>query len=413
MTSVLHYGISSTVELDLSEGVLLAEVGKPQARPLEEPGRSVGEALRHPLNYPPLADATTPADRIVLALEPGVPQVETLVAEVVRYLVEAGVDSDGLTVLRTASDAESGRPDPRRDLPEDLQRRIALITHDPSDRGKLAYLAATQHGEAVLLNRAITDADLVVPIGRIRNPSSPGYHGVHGVVFPTFSDHQTQVRFRSPPEPDTGRSAKGRLRQECDEVGWLLGITFVVEVVPGPGDEILYALAGEVGAVRSRGRELYGEAWQYSVPRRASLVVATIEGGPVQQTWQNVGVALDLARKLVEDGGAIAICCELAAHPGPAVQQMIGARSRESAIRQIRKDRPEDVLPATQLARALDRADVFLLSRLDDAMVEDLEMAPIHGPAELVRLAQRHPSCILVSNAAHAIVAMEDNDAAG
>lgn len=412
MNAVLHYGIGSTVKLDLPEGVLLAEVGRPQARSLQEPAKSIGEALRHPLSYPPLADATTPADRIVLALEPGVPQAEILVAEVIRYLVEAGVAPDGLAVLRTAADAENGRDDPRRDLPAELRRRIPLITHDPNDRGTLAYLAATQQGEAILLNRAITDADLAVPIGLIRHPASPGYHGVHGAIFPAFSDHRTQLRFRLPPGPETGRPAKGRFRQECDEVGWLLGISFIVEVVPGPGDEILYTLAGEVGAVRARGRQLYGEAWQYSVPRRASLVVATIEGGAAQQTWQNFGTALDLARNLVEEGGAIALCCELAAQPGPAVQQMVGARSRERAIRQIRKDRPEDVLPATQLTRALDRADVFLLSRLDDTMVEDLEMAPIHGPAELVRLAQRYPSCILVSNAPHAIVAMDENGAA-
>jgi hypothetical protein len=86
------------------------------------------------------------------------------------------------------------------------------------------------------------------------------------------------------------------------------------------------------------------------------------------------------------------------------MQRLVGARSRQNAVRQIRKERPEDLLPATQLARALDRADVYLLSRLDPSMVEDLEMAPIAEPGELARLTRRYPSCILVSNAPNALV---------
>ena len=130
------------------------------------------------------------------------------------------------------------------------------------------------------------------------------------------------------------------------------------------------------------------------VPRRASLVVAAIEGGDTEQTWENLGRALESADALVEDGGAIAVCCDLAAAPGPGVQSMAAARSRRSALKRIRKDRPADALPAAQLARALDRDKVYLLSRLDPAIVEELEMIPIADGDELVRLARRHRSCI-------------------
>lgn len=406
MNLVLRYGVDSQVELGLADEAVVAECGMPRGSPIRDVSTATAASLRSPLEYPSLADATTPADRIVVVLESGVPQVEPIVAAVIGCLVEAGVDPDGLTLLRTPTDVESGRGDPRRDLPEALKRSIPVITHEPDNRRKMAYLAATRHGDPVFLNRAITDADVVVPIGRIRSAASPGYHGMNGVVFPAFSDHPTQQRFRTPPG-EGEKSHQARLVVECDEVGWLLGVTFAVGIVPGPGEEILEVLAGEIGAVRAHGRELYEQAWWHTVPRKASLVVAAIQGGASQQTWQNVGTALDLAGELVEEGGAIAVCCDLSAQPGPAVQHLIGARSRQIAMRQIRKDRAEDVLQATQLARALDRADVYLLSRLDHAMVEDLEMAPISNTAELVRLAHRHQSCILVSNAPNAIVTVE------
>ena len=408
MPCILRYGANSSVRLDLSDGVLLAECGTPPMVALDDPAAAVARALEAPLDYPPLARSTTPGDRIVLALEPGMPQAGEITAAVVRCLVGSGVHPDGVVVLRTTADVEAELADPRRWLPDQVNERITLVTHDPAERSSLAYLAATDAGQPILLNRAITDADLVLPIGCVRSRTAAGYHGIFGPVFPTFSDHRTLARFRSPAVLDAEAATRKNLLHEVEQVAWLLGITLTIQVVPGPGDEILYVLAGEAGAVGRRALGLYESAWHCSAPRRASLVVAGIEGGSAQQTWCNVGRTLEAAEALVEDGGAVAVCCDLAARPGPALQQLAGARSRRAATKRVRKERPEDALPAAQLAQALDRVRVYLLSRLDPSLVEDLEIVPIAEPDELVRLARQHQSCILLSNASHAVVALQE-----
>lgn len=404
----LRYGTAAPVQLDLSADVLLAACGQPALAALDDPRVALAEVLRTPREYPPLAQCVTPADRVVLALEPGLPQVEQVVAAVVQALVDAGLDADSVTILRSAEEAAS--PNPSGELPSDVRDRVTVVTHDPTDRTKLAYLATTAEGTQILLNRLLTDADVVLPVAQLRNPALPGYFGLPGAVFPTFSDAKTQLRFRAVPAPETQspetRSSVERLRQECEEVGWLLGLTFAIQLVPGPGDSILGVLAGETSAVVTEGRQRFADAWQWTVPRRADLVVATIEGGPAEQTWENVGTALELARSLVVEGGAMAVCCGLTTAPGPGVQRLAGARSRPHVLRDLRKERPHDLLPATQLAHALDHGDVYLLSGLDPTLVEELEVAPIAGPGELIRLTQRYPSCILVSNAPHAMVSV-------
>jgi len=351
--------------------------------------------------------STTPADRVVLPLGPEVPHAGEIVAAVVRSLVEAGVQPDGVTVLRTRPDAEANEGDPRPLLPPPWAAQMSLVTHEPARRGELAYLASTEAGEPILLNRAITDADLVLPIGCFRSGSAAGCYGVHSAVFPTFSDERTLRRFRSPTALDRRGRPKPEPRRVVDQVGWLLGVTLTVQVVPGPGNRALHVLAGQAETVRQRATELYETAWRYSVPRRASLVVAAVEGGAAQQTWDAVGRALAAAGTLVEEGGAIAVCCDLADKPGPAVRQLAAARLRAEAMRWIRKKRPVDALSATLLAQALDRTAVYLLSRLDPSLVEDLEIAPIAEAEELVRLAGRHDSCILLANAPYAMVSLE------
>ena len=87
---------------------------------------------------------------------------------------------------------------------------------------------------------------------------------------------------------------------------------------------------------------------------------------------------------------------------------MAGARSRQAALRRIRKERPADALPAAQLARALDRGKVYLLSRLDPSLVDSLDMIHVEAPEELARLARRQKSCILLANAPQAEVKLQE-----
>jgi len=407
MHATLRYGLNDPVCLEPADGAWLAQCGTPRESPLEDLAAAVTAALAEPIDYPPLAQSAMPGDRVVLVLGRGVPRAAELVAAVVACLARAGVDPDGIGILRTQADAECGVPDPCGLLSAQTRSRLSLVTHDPADQGRLGYLAATDDGRPILLNRAILDADVVLPVGSLGNRASPEYHGIHGAVYPTFSDEKTLLRFRSLDLLNPRGAPKKHLVRLCNEVGWLLGVNFTIQLVPGAGDGVLHVLAGEAGAVRRRGRDLYRSAWSCMVPERASLVVAAVEGGPLQQTWQNLGLAMTAALGLVEEGGAIAVCCDLAGEPGPAVRQLAESSSRRDALRRIRKDRSADALVAGQLAEALDRVTVYLLSRLDDALVEQLEMAPLGGPAELARLVRRHPSCIVLANATHALAAAE------
>ena len=406
--TVLRYGTDRSVRLEFADGVTPAEYGTPRGLPLDSPADVLAEALQRPLDYPPLAASATPGDRVVLAMDPGTPQGDELAAVVIRALLDAGVDPDGISVLRTQADVDAGADDPRRLLPEAIAARIVLVAHDPADRRQLALLSSTKEGHPILLNRVLHEADLVVPIGCLRGASAGGYYGIHTAVFPTFSDLKAAERFRCVKSLEANGTDRRRLVEEVEEVAWLLGVNFTVQLVPAAGDAVMHVVAGQSEAVGRRGRQLYDEAWSWKVAEPASLVVAAIEGDACRQTWHEFGRALDAAVSLIEEGGSIAVCCDLAEAPGAAIQRMVGNGSRQAALRAIRKEAPADALPAVQLARALDRGKVYLLSRLDPSLVDALEMIHVAEPDELARLARRHPSCILLANASRTEVTVAE-----
>ncbi len=395
----LRYGTSSTVELQFDRCTLVAECGRPSSAPACEVSELVRRALTKPVGIPALAKCVTPSDQIVVALEEGVPNGDLVAAAVLEYLVDAGVDPDGISVLRSAGDAERRTNNPLPHLAGGLQHRIRLIDHDSKNRRVLAFLATTKSGAPIWLNRALTDADMVVPIGCVHGRAVPGHFGLHGAIYPTFADAETQARFRSPRTLGSRGRHRRSFVEAVEEVGWLLGIAFTVQIVPGACDSVQQVIAGAVTPVRRLARGAYQKTWHWDVPHRAGIVVAAMEGGPGQQTWRNVARSLTAALECVEDRGAIVLCCEMGEQPGEAMKCLRQSRSREEAVREISDSPAGDALAVAQLVRALQRVDVYLRSGLDPALLEDLMISPLESDAELNRLISRFSDGILLGNA--------------
>ncbi len=403
--ATLHYGEHAHVELNAVDGLSAVTLGVPRGEPVADLSAAVAAAIDEPLGFPPLGQATTPGDRVVLAIAPELPWAAEVVAAVVGKLVEAGVHPDGISVLTTERLLGGVEDDPCRLIAPQYREQTDQHVHDSANLVDLAYLAATEAGHPIMVSRVLHEADLVIPIGCLLDASFVGYFGIHTGIYPAFADADALVRFRSLGSLGHGKDHKQGLIDEVHEVAWLLGISFSIQLLPADGFRVLEVIAGHTDVVRQQAQERYTAAWrQPSAVRPASLVVAGIVGKPVIQTWQSLGRALETAGRLVDEGGAVAVCCELAGVPGPGVQRMVGAASRRAALSRIRKERPIDALPAAQIAEALDRFTVYLLSNLEPELVEDLDMVPIASPSELIRLASRHKSCTLLANASLAVL---------
>ena len=400
----LRYGANGSVHLNIKPDSLLAECSR-NPQPLDDPSAAVAVAVADPLDFPALSESIFPGDRITLALDGGVACSDRVVAGVIHCLLEARVAPGDITVLRVEETGPSSDAALRECLPESVREEIAIVTHDPRDEDSLHYLATSQAGEPIYFHSALCDADVVIPISALRFSDSPGYAGINGGLFPAFADESSQKRFRQASNPSERQQA---LREEANEAAWLLGSQFTVQVIPGAGDSILEVLAGEAQAVLARGEELCEAYWGFQVPERASLVVATIEGGPEQQTWDNLARAIYSASRAVADDGAIVLCTDLASRPGPALQRLTGLDDVHRVMHEIERECEPDAIPAAQLCAIQERVRIYLLSNLDGSIVEDLGIAHVSCTDEVDRLMQRHESCILLANAHHAVPVAND-----
>jgi hypothetical protein len=394
------------LDLEVPEERLLAEWHGPAGVAPADVTRMVRTALETPRQYPPLRQAVVPGDQVVVALDLEVPAAGGVLRAVCETLVEAGVEAGSITVL-TAGDAGL------RLQGAGLPGGVVWSVHDPDDRNHLAYLASTGVGRRVYLNRLLTDADVVVPIGRLAYDARIGYRGPWSVLFPGLSDRETARAFRSLAADDwPDRDHPGEALGESAEVSWLLGSQFQVGIVAGtlgPAE----AVAGLESIVRTEGACSLDRSWTLEAGQRADLVLAGIGLPGIPATLDHLAAGLANAARLVQRGGKIVVLSRADGPIGPALQRLLELNDPRLAPAALRGHESDpDFTLARQVAGAMAWADVYLLSALDSQAIDDSPLVALGRPEEARRLVAASRACLFLSQAesARARVAGESPD---
>ena len=368
--------------------------------------KGIAEALRTPLEFPALAQCVFPGDRITLALDRDTPCACELLAEVWEILASRGIAPADVTILQPADFRGLAPRDPRTLLPADVRERVTWRIHDPTTSGACAYLAATASGERVYLSRELVDSDMIISIGPIQFDPLLGYRGTHSTFYPGLSNAEAIRKAHGQGHDELTPDDPRPLRQLVDEIAWLLGAQFSIQVVPACGKGVAAVIAGQAESVLSRGKQVLAEYWRFDVASRPELVVAGIDGDDQDQggDWNQLAAALDAARRMVVRDGRVVVLTELQTEPGAGVRMICDGRSPREALQPLRAAAPPDLLAASQIAKALDWMNVYLLSRLDPQLVEDLFMIPLSDEEEAVRILEGVEPCAIVSGAHHASV---------
>jgi hypothetical protein len=403
MTTHLQYAEQRELHVDQAHDV--SSFRAPLGCDPSQVAEAVQRAVRSPLGYPPLDDCVFAGDRVAIALEEGLPQAAGIVRGICQVLADSGVQGGDTTLLQTKADVEAGAGDPTLGLPAGQVQRVI---HDPRDVRQMAFLAHTRAGRPVFLHRALIDADLVIAVGCGRLSGSVGYHGLHGVVFPTFADWQAQAWMRQRHAGRISRRERLRARRCADEAAWLLGARFAVQAIPAGQGRVLDVLAGDADALRAPVQTRMRDAWEFRAPQPAELVIAAIDGPPQQQTWLNLARALATAARVVVPQGAILVCCGSLAEPGPALRMLMQAEDPQQVVPALLRQNAEDLLAARRLLLAQEQARVYLLGRLPASVAEELGMVAVADEAEARRLIAHSGSCLVIPAAQYARVRIDE-----
>jgi len=393
------------MELEVPPEKLLAHFEGPHGSPLPSVRESVLTALASPFNFPPLSQATVPGDLVTLAIDPEVPRLVEVVSAVVEYLVGNGTEPSNITLLC------SKQTEPKRllkeTLAEDIRQEVQQVFHEPTDKNQIGLLGHASDDRSIYLNRALLDADLVIPICCLRPTASPGYWGIHTGIYPTFSDYPTIKRFLAPSAATS--AVQSRLRcKESEEASWRLGVLFSIQILPDADDCVVEVWAGSSTDVSASAMNRCNGLWRLPLQDRPDLVVVALGGAEENHNWQFLGRALLMAQTMVTDGGAIAVRTQIADEPPETIARLGRDANHEASLHRLYEDHSCDAVTASFLVRAMQQARVYLLSQVDETVIEDLGITPLSEPKQIQRLIKRCTSAVLLYGGKYIQPAMDD-----
>jgi nickel-dependent lactate racemase len=391
MEIAIEFGLEH-LSLDVDATRFLKLRRKAPSPVLRDPAEAMRVALESPRGFPALRKALTPDDRVVLVLDEQLPHLNEIVPPVLEHMGEAHVCPEAITVL-------SDHSGPHRwfdELPEPLQK-ISIETHEPANRRRLSYLATTRQGRRIYLNRTLVDADeIVVLSGRGYDPLL-GYSGAQGCLYPALADDRT-FKDLFPNLSVAPAGSCGPVRYEADEVTWLLGAPFFIQVIEGSGDDLVHILAG-LAETASEGEQMLNAEWRVEFDQPADTVVATISGSAFRHSFASLASALACAGRIVKPEGRIILLTDANPDLGRGAELVMQADEPGRALALVGEERPRDMAAAFQWARAVQSANVYLLSGLPIQIAEDLFTTPLDHADQVHRLIRGSGSCALLPDA--------------
>ncbi len=377
---------SESLELEVADDRLIGRWNGPAPVEPDEVQALVRNALESPVGFPGLSKVVVPGDRVVLAYDADLVASETVLGEIVDLLHGVGVESiQSIRVGEGAAQTPSGTTN---------------LVHDPNDRAQLAYLANTSTEQRVYLNRALTDADCVIPVGTLGFDPIQGFRGPWSTIYPGLTEKAALLGLQArpddlPPDPDLPNAAM----VESGEVTWLLGSQFHVGVMPGTSG-LARIVTGQEKDVCRVGSRVVADHWTFRVPERADLVLVGVSRPGLATSLKVLADGFLTAMSLVRHGGKIVLVSRASGAVGPSLKRLAQAGEPRRAISALKgREGEPDYFVAMVLAKAGAWADLYLLSDLPSESVEDWSIIPLGKPEEARRLVASTPSVIVVSHA--------------
>jgi nickel-dependent lactate racemase len=270
--------------------------------------------------------------------------------------------------------------------------------HQPGDRKKLAYLAATKDGRPVYLNRTAVDADQLVVLSRRRYDARFGYAGAETMLYPTLSNEATLQEVGLTFSQLAPGEKLRRPQAEAREITWMAGAPFFVQLIEGNGDALAQIVTGPLDS-SDAGQRLLDARWRLTCAHPADVVIASISGDPARQTIDDLARAAFAAMRVVKPGGSIVLLSDITPMLGPGFEMFRRHDDPALVLSVLQQERPSDLATCYLWATAADHAKIFLLSGLAEDVAEELFAIPMQQAEQAQRLLTESATCILLPDA--------------
>lgn len=384
----LPYG-DSTVKVSIPAGNLSFVLDIKDVKGVENESECIINSLRCPIEQLPLRDSVSKDDKVVVIVTDNTrPCPDDRLLPPILAELEQKVPRQNITIIVALGLHQPlAREELARLLGKDIVERYNVINHDPA---QTTYLGKTSRGIPVDINTKVVEADFRISTGFIEPHFFAGFSGGRKSIAPGVFSLRSAYKNHSYEMIENPHSRAGVLRgnpihEDMVEQAKMAKLNFIVNVLLNKKREITHVVAGDPIKAHERGCAIEREIAGVKVNHKVDITVTTNSGAPLDLDLYQTVKGIDNASLITRDGGIIIIASSCNTGVGPEAFRELHASvdSPKEVLQKIKREEPIGVQWQNQiLARAQLRNDIYLLSNLEDNVVKDMMMIPVHTMEE-------------------------------
>lgn len=343
---------------------------------------AVEYSLDNPIGKPDLETIVKPGEKIAIITSDvtrPLPSYKVL-PSIVDRLYAAGCKAEDITIIFALGAHRFHTEDEMKNLVGDrIFSEIVCIDSDDQD---LVHLGTTANGTPVDVFKPVAEADRRICIGNIEYHYFAGYSGGAKAIMPGVSSREAiQVNHSKMTDPKSfaGNAIDNPVRDDLEEaINLFCPIDFICNVVLDEHKEIIYAVSGDFIKAHRVGCDFLDTLYLKKIEQRADIVIVSQGGKPKDLNMYQTQKALDNAKHAIKNNGIIILVGSCKEGLGESVfeEWILEAKRPVDLIKRIEKDFKLGGHKAAAIAMVLKQADIYLVSDMEDELVEKIFMKP-------------------------------------
>ena len=342
---------------------------------------AVDHAFEHPIGAPKLSEMVRPGMKVSIItsdISRPLPSYDVL-PSVLRELNEAGVPDDDITVVfALGSHRHQTEEESRHLVGDEVYDRVRCIDSDPDD---CILTGTSSNGTPFAFTRSVVEADFRIALGNIEFHYFAGYSGGVKALMPGVStpeaiqcNHSLMVS----QDACAGKLEGNPVREDLEEALQYCPIHYIVNAVLDEHKHIVYAVAGDVIKAHRDGCRYLDRMYRKPIPKRADIVLVSQGGAPKDANLYQTQKALDNSKHAVADGGTIILigACNEGLGSAKFEEWLVGSEKAHDMVERIGRDFQLGGHKAAAIGMVLDRANIDLVSEMDDDFVRSIFLNP-------------------------------------
>lgn len=292
-----------------------------------------------------------------------------LLPYIIAELKEAGIKNENITIIFGMGIHRSHTKEEQEMLlGSEIYGSIKAID---SNKDEYVYIGDTKRATPVYLCKTLVNADIKICTGNIEYHYFAGYSGGAKAVMPGAANYKSISNNHKLQLDDRAKSGKiqdNPVREDIDEVGKLLNIDFILNVVLNKDKKILKAFSGDYILAHRQGCEFLDSIYNVKLKERADIVIVSPGGYPKDVNLYQTQKSLDNAKHAIKDGGIIILVAQCKEGFGEKVfeQWIKDAQSPEELIDKLRKEFVLGGHKAAAIGQVVKNNSVFIVTDLKD-----------------------------------------------